>query len=141
MANIFQSYISKLFVDINRNNDDVITISTQFLSPEGDVFTLDRRTLSPNLIKTTGSLQELQPEVSDVYPFKITPPVLEDGTTELLSPTTRTPVTASQNYYVPIYFERYQPDVLRRIDKEFTELVDINEVIPTEPSPFQDSDT
>lgn len=122
MANIFQSYISKLFVDINRNNDDVITISTQFLSPEGDVFTLDRRTLSPNLLKTTSSLQELKPETSDVYPFKIVTPTLEDGTTELLSPTIQTPVTASQNYYVPIYFERYRPDVLRQIDSDFSEL-------------------
>jgi len=122
MASIFQSYISKVFIQTNTDNDDVVTISTQFLSPEGDVFTLDRRTLSPNIIKTTGSLEELKPEVSDIYPFKISTPILQDGSTEILSQTINTPVTASQNYYVPIYFERYTPEVLRRIDNEFTEL-------------------
>lgn len=122
MASIFQSYISKVFIQTNTDNDDVVTISTQFLSPEGDVFTLDRRTLSPNIIKTTGSLEELKPEVSNIYPFKISTPILQDGSTEILSQTINTPVTASQNYYVPIYFERYTPEVLRRIDNEFTEL-------------------
>ena len=87
MASIFQSYISKVFIQTNTDNDDVVTISTQFLSPEGDVFTLDRRTLSPNIIKTTGSLEELKPEVSDIYPFKISTPILQDGSTEILSQT------------------------------------------------------
>jgi hypothetical protein len=39
-----------------------------------------------------------------------------------LSPNIDTPVTASQNYYVPIYTERYNQEVLRFIDTTFTEL-------------------
>jgi hypothetical protein len=136
--NIFQSYISKVFVETQTQNSDVITIETNFLSPEGDTFTLERRVLEPTLLKTTSSINELKPEVSDVYPYKIVTPTLNDGTTLLVSPSIDTPVTASQNYYVPIYFERYSPDILRRIDREFTELLDINLVTDSEPSPFED---
>lgn len=137
--NIFQSYISKVFIESQTQNSDIITIETNFLSPEGDAFTLERRVLNPTLLKTTSSINELKPEVSDVYPYKIVTPVLDDGTTLLVSPTIDTPVTASQNYYVPIYFERYSPDILRRIDRNFTELFDVNEIIDSEPSPFEDS--
>lgn len=126
MADIFQSYISKVFVESQTENSDVVTIDTNFLSPEGDTFILERKVLSPNLIETTSSLNQLQPEVSTVYPYKSVPPREKDGSVLLYSRTIDTPVTASQNYYVPIYFERYDPEVLRNIDKEFTELVNIN---------------
>ena len=40
----------------------------------------------------------------------------------LQSPSMTTQPTASQGYYVPIYFERYNADVIRNIDTRFTEL-------------------
>jgi hypothetical protein len=122
MINILDSYIPKFIVDLNRNNDDIITVRTNYLSPEGDVYELDTRTISPVLIQTTQSLQELQPEISTVYPFKIVTPLDPDGSTVLLSPTINSLPTASQGYYVPIYFERYQPEFLENIDRSFTEL-------------------
>ena len=123
MANSFQSYISKLYVDVNRNNDDIIKVETEYLSPEGDVFILDKRTVSPVMIPTTSSIEELQPEISTTYPYKIATPLDIDGSSIVLSPTIDTPVTASQNYYVPVYFEIYKKDIINAISKEFTELV------------------
>jgi hypothetical protein len=122
MINILDSYIPKFLVDLNRNNEDIITVRTNYLSPEGDVYELDTRTISPVLIQTTQSLQELQPEISTVYPFKIVTPLDPDGSTVLLSPTVESAPTASQGYYAPIYFERYQPQFLEAVDKTFTEL-------------------
>lgn len=125
MTDILKSYIPKFIVDLNRNNDDVITVSTQYFSPEGDVYVLDKRTVSPSVIQTTQSLAELQPEVSTVYPFKIVPPKDVDGATIILTPSIETFPTASQNYYTPIYFERYNQTVVALIDKEFTELTTV----------------
>jgi hypothetical protein len=122
MINILDSYIPKFLIDLNRNNEDIITVTTQYLSPNGDVYELDTRAISPVMIQTTQSLQELQPEVSDVYPFKIVTPVDIDGSTLLLSPTPQTNPTASQGYYAPIYFERYKQDFLNNISKDFIEL-------------------
>lgn len=122
MINILNSYIPKFVVDLKRNNEDIIKVTTRYLSPEGDVYVLDTRTVNPVLVQTTQSLQELRPEISTVYPFKIVTPVDIDGSTVLLSPTITTAPTASQGYYVPIYFERYQTTFLENIDKQFTEL-------------------
>jgi hypothetical protein len=122
MINILDSYIPKFIVDLNRNNEDIITVRTNYLSPEGDVYELDTRTISPVLIQTTQSLEELQPEISTVYPFKIVTPLDPDGSTVLLSPTPTAIPTASQGYYVPIYFERYQSEFVQNVDRNFTEL-------------------
>lgn len=122
MIDPLKSYIPKFLVNLNRDNDDIITVSTDYFSREGDLYQLDRRTVSPNVLVTTQSLQELQPEVSNVFPFKIVPPRDIDGSVILLSPDIETSVTASQNYYVPVYFERYNQDVVALIDREFTEL-------------------
>jgi hypothetical protein len=129
MANILQqTYISKVIIGQNTNNDDVIQISTDFLSANGDVFTLDTRAISPSVIQTTSSISELKPEVSAVYPFKIVTPVDVDGSTILQSPSSQTQVTASQNYYTPIYFERYRLEILQLIDKQFNELTVFEQV-------------
>ena len=124
MINILNSYISKFLVNLRKNNEEVITVTTRYFSPEGDVYELDTRTLSPLLTQTTQSLQELQPEISNVYPFKIVTPIDVDGATVLLSPTINAVPTASQGYYVPIYFERYNLDFMQNVDKTFTELSD-----------------
>lgn len=122
MSNVLNSYIPKFIVDLNRNNPDAFIVSTSYFSPAGDQYVLDKRTINSSVIITTQSLQELQPEVSTVYPFKIVPPKEPDGSTLLLSPSVETEITASQNYYTPIYFERYDPSVLRALDKQFREL-------------------
>jgi hypothetical protein len=119
---IFQSYISKIFIKVNTTNDDIIKINSRKLSPEGDVYELDLRTISPKLIPTEKDIEELQPEVSDTFPFKVLVTEDENGRSVLYSPTIENEVTASQNYYVPVYFERYDLDVLREINKDFEEL-------------------
>jgi hypothetical protein len=122
MPNIFNSYIPKFLVGLNKNNDDIISVSSSYFSPSGDIYVLDTRTVSPNLVQTTQSLQELQPEISTIYPFKIVTPLDSDGATVIQSPSTTTQPTASQGYYAPIYFERYNSQVIQNIDVEFTEL-------------------
>lgn len=118
---IFQSYISKVFINTNTTNDDVVRITTKKFSPAGDIYELDLRVISPNIIQTEKNINELKPEISNVFPFKIVPPLDPDGSVIILSPTVETEVTASQNYYVPIYFERYDINILRQLDKEFVE--------------------
>lgn len=122
MNNILNSYIPKFLVDLKKKNEEIITVSTRYFSPEGDIFELDTRALSPNLIQTTQSLQELQPEISTVFPFKIVTPIDFDGVTVIQSPSVNTEPTASQGYYAPIYFERYNAEVVRNINTQFTEL-------------------
>jgi hypothetical protein len=121
-SNILNSYIPKYLVELQRNNEDIITVRTNYFSPQGDVYELDRRALSPVLIQTTQSLQELQPITSNVYPFAIVTPIEFDGSTLIMSPSVTTIPTASQHYYTPIYFERYNVDVLASIDRTFVEL-------------------
>lgn len=122
MINILNSYIPKFLVELNRNNDDIITVTTEYLSPSGDIYELDKRSINPVLIQTTQSLQELRPELSTTYPFKIVTPIDLDGSTVIVSATPQAIPTASQGYYVPIYFERYAQDFMQNINKEFTEL-------------------
>lgn len=119
MTNILNSYIPKFLVNLNRFNEDVITVSTRYFSPQGDVYELDKRTISPNVIQTTQSLAELKPEVSDTYPFKIVPPKDFDGSTLIQTPGIGTFPTASQNYYIPLYFERYNESIVRQINRSF----------------------
>lgn len=122
MPDILNSYIPKFLVDLKRNNDDVIKVSTQYLSNDGYQYELVEETISPVLLQTTQSLQELRPEVSNVFPFKTVTSIQPDGSTLLLTPSVETVPTASQGYYVPIYFERYSQTVIQNIDKTFTEL-------------------
>jgi hypothetical protein len=122
MADIFTSYISKLLINRRGDNDDVIKVRTTALSRDGDIYDFDKRITFPQVIQTEDSIAELKPEVSEIYPYKIVLPVEEDGSNLLVSPSVSTEVTASQNYYIPVYFERYDPTVLRRIDREFSEL-------------------
>lgn len=130
MTNILNTFISKVVIDLDKNNDDVMYVSTPYFSPRGDVYTLDKRTISPNVLMTTQSLQELIPEVSKVYPFAIVSPIDIDGSTIIFSPSLNTFPTASQNYYNPVYIERYNQDVLYALNREFTELT--NESVDAE---------
>ena len=122
MANIFESYLPKIIVEIEKLNTDSITINTNYFSPQGDSYVLEKRTLSPVLIQTTQSLNELKPVTSSIYPYKIVTPLDFDGSTIVISPSIQTFPTASQSYYAPIYFERYNEEVMRSVDKTFFEL-------------------
>jgi len=122
MSNFLDSFIPKYLVNLKKKNEDIITVSTKNFSADGDIFTIDTRVVSPIVIQTTQSLQELQPEISEVYPYKIVTPLDYDGSTIIISPSISTFPTASQGYYIPIYFERYNRDVIVNIDKTFTEL-------------------
>ncbi len=122
MSNFLDSFLQKFLVTLPKNNDDIITVTTQNFSQEGDIFTVDTRVINPSVIPTTQSLAELQPEISYTHPFKIVTPLDYDGSTIIVSPNIETQPTASQGYYVPIYFERYNREVMANIDRDFTEL-------------------
>lgn len=119
---ILNSYIPKFLVNLNRENEDVITVTTNYLSPDGDAYELDTRTISPVMIQTTESLQELKPEISTTYPFRGPVKLDYDNSTLLFTPSLTSVPTASQDYYAPIYFERYKQEVTSVINKDFTEL-------------------
>ena len=123
MTSILDTYIPKFLVTLkNKANNDLIFVSSSNFSTNGDVYTLDTRTVLPNVIATQESLNEIQPDISDVYPFKIVTPIDEDGSTILYTPTLENPPTASQFYYAPLYFDRYKPNTVNAININFTEL-------------------
>lgn len=128
MAEVFSSYVSKVQASARLNSGDVLFVSSSNLSVDEfstgptDVFKIDKRTIPTSITQTTQSLNDLRPEISTTYPYKIVPPLDFDSASIILSPTIETPVTASQNYYVPVYFERYNRSILQIIDKEFKQL-------------------
>lgn len=122
MSNKNITYISKVITSLFKQNEDVITIQTETLSPEGDTFIVDNRVLTVSALVTTSSLNELTPEISETFPYKIVTPKLSNGHTLILSPNTAVFPTASQNYYMATKFDRYNPTVIRSIDREFQEL-------------------
>lgn len=122
MRDIFNSYLPKFLVELKRKNEDIAVVTTKYIGSGNELYELDTRVIAPIVVSTTRSLQELQPEISTAYPFKIVTPLDYDGATILQSPSVDTQPTASQGYYAPIYFERYNKEVLKEIDTEFKEL-------------------
>jgi hypothetical protein len=122
--NPLQSFVPKVLVSSRFNNKDIVNIETTELDENNFEYKIYERVLQPSAIVTENNLIELQPEISEVYPFKIVPPVTETGVTRLLSPSITTAPTASQNYYLPLYEERYNHDVLRLLVRDFVELPD-----------------
>jgi hypothetical protein len=120
MANSFDTYLPRFLVERRAKNNDVVTVTSQYIFGN-NIYELDQRVIDPKVVQTEESLIELKPEVSAIYPYKIVLPTEEDGATLLLSRTINTPVTASQNYYIPLYFERYNIDIMRAINKDFEE--------------------
>jgi hypothetical protein len=135
MSNILESFVPKFLVNLKKANDDIITVTTKNFSPQGDQYVVDKRVVLPSVVQTTQSLQELQPEISYTYPYKIVTPLDYDGSTIVISPSRNSDPTASQGYYVPIYFERYNRDVIKNINKNFTELVLPTLLTPTDRLP------
>lgn len=121
-SNILNSYIPKFLINLNRDNEDIIKVNTRYFSPEGDVYELDKRTIAPVVIQTQESLNELRIETSSVYPVRIVAPLDFDGAVLIEVPSIETVPTASQSYFMPIYFERYSPEVIRNLDRNFVEL-------------------
>jgi len=122
MPNIFKSYVPKFIVDVNRYNEDILIVSSSNFSPQGDTYVVQRAAVSPSVIQTTQSLNELRPEISNVYPYKAVTPLDFDGSTVILTRGPETVPTASQHYYAPVYFERYKQEVVQLVDDQFTEL-------------------
>lgn len=122
MHNIQQTYISKVIVKSSKNAGKTIKISSNYLSPSGDVFTLEGSVIEDVAINSQESINDLSPEISTTYPYKVVTPIEPDGSTLILSPDVNTTPTASQNYYAPVVFERYQRPILTAIDRQFTEL-------------------
>jgi hypothetical protein len=92
--NLFNNYIPKFIVELNRANEDIRFVSTSYFDVNGDVYEFDARTINPLIIQTTQSLQEIRPEVSTTFPFKIVIPLDVDGANVLQVPTTFGPPTA-----------------------------------------------
>lgn len=122
MPNSSINYISSFLTSVDNVNQQTVSVSSSVLSNKGDTFTLNFATLSPNNIITTQSFNDLAVETSDVYPKKIVTPKDTDGSTILLIASINTAPTASQNYYVPLRFERFKQQVVQLIDTQFTEL-------------------
>jgi hypothetical protein len=137
MTDVFNTYLPRFLADRKKDNNDIVTITSQYLE-NNNIYEIDQRVIEPNVVQTEESLIDLKPEVSSVYPYKIVLPTEEDGATLLLSRTINTPVTASQNYYIPLYFERYNVDIMRAINKDFEEFVDV--VLPEEEGPFDEDE-
>jgi hypothetical protein len=129
MSNLFNTYIPKFIVDLNRPSGDITFVSTSYFAPDGDVYLLDKRTVNTSVIQTQQSIQELVPDVSTQYPFKIVIPLDVDGSNILQVPSLAGIPTASQHYYAPMWFERYNTQVINLLDKNFTELYDATSLV------------
>lgn len=116
------TYISKVYISSLKESEQVITVTTQNLSPAGDVINLNTKLLVINPLISTSSLEVLQPEVSDVFPYKVVTPYLPNGHKLILSPSVKVFPTASQNYYMATKFERYNPVVARSLNRQFEQL-------------------
>lgn len=121
MNKIFDTYVPKFLVNLTRDNEDIRYVSSSTFSADGDVYELDVRVVSPNVLQTEKSINELRPNVSDTYPFKIVLPLEKDSSNVLQISSLNTFPTASQYYYVPMYFERFTVSTHRTVDKQFTE--------------------
>jgi hypothetical protein len=119
---ILRNSLNKVIISSDVANSDMIKVSTSVLSSNGDVYEVDTRLLTPSLVQTSREVAELNPEVSTSYPYKVIVDRDSSGVVQLYVPDIDIPVTASQNYYVPLYYERYSVPILRVLDRQFTEL-------------------
>lgn len=122
MPNSTITYVPSFLNSVKGANQEIVLVSSSVFSPQGDVFTLNFGTLNTNTIITTQSFNDLVVETSEIYPRKIVPPTDTDGSTILLITAVTSAPTASQNYYVPLRFERFKQQVTNLIDRQFIEL-------------------
>jgi hypothetical protein len=122
MSNFTVNYISVALADAKKTNPNAIIVETDYIE-DGKTFTLAKRAIPQNaLISSLTDDTNLIYETSESYPYKVVTPKDESGATIIYSPDIDTFVTASQNYYAKLKFERYQESILRSIDKTFLEL-------------------
>jgi hypothetical protein len=130
MTNFRTSYISIALADAKKTNPNAIIVETDYIE-NGKTFTLAKRAIPQNaVISSSTDDVNLIYETSESYPYKVVTPQDDSGATIIYSPNIQTAVTASQNYYTRMKFERYQESILRSIDKAFLEL----EPAPTIPT-------
>ena len=122
MSNTNISYVSVVYADAKKDNPGKILVTTEYLSPEGDTFELVSEAIPQNAILDSVYQETLRPETSSVYPYKVVVGRTQNGSAVIYAPNIETFVTASQNYYTPMKFERYEPSVIRSLDKTFLEL-------------------
>lgn len=121
------SYLSPVQADISRNNPAVISIESEYLE-NNQKFTLVQSAIAQNATLLKTDLQELKAETSSIYPFKVVVEKDNAGVSTIYTPNISTPVTASQNFYAALRFERYEPDIVRAINTTFDELQAIEDL-------------
>jgi hypothetical protein len=133
MSNYTVSYISIALADAKKTNPNAIIVETDYIE-DGKTFTLAKGAIPQNaLISASTDDINLIYETSQIYPYKVVTPKDESGATIIYSPNIQTFVTASQNYYTKLKFERYQQSILRSIDKSFLELEPPEEIVTDSP--------
>jgi hypothetical protein len=130
------SYLSPVYADIRRNNPAAILVESEYLE-DGQTFTLETSVIPQNALVSKTDLSELSPETSSIYPFKVVVQKDDTGVTTIYTPNITTPVTASQNFYTRLKFERYVPAIIRAVDTEFAELETFEEVPDIDPPSLQ----
>ena len=131
---IRKDYISNVYVTTQLTGSNNITVDVYF-SEDGDYFELETESLRKLQSQSIGNIEvhtELDPETINgayEYPYKTRVVRLIDSSSLVYVPSIDTFPTASQYYYAPIVFERYNPVVIRNIDTQFRQLtVNIPEI-------------
>jgi hypothetical protein len=133
MSNFTVNYISIALADAKKTNPNAIIVETDYIE-DGKTFTLAKTAIPVNaIISSSTDDVNLIYETSEVYPYKVVTSKDESGVTIIYSPNIETFVTASQNYYTKLKFERYQESILRSIDKSFLELEPPQEILTDSP--------
>lgn len=122
------NYLSNIYVTTQTDFTENIEIYDVSFSEAGDFFTLDvdaLRRLQTQSIGNIESHSELDPDTINgeyTYPYKVKVPKLIDSSSLIYVPGVDTFPTASQYYYAPIVFDRYNPVIMRGINKNFEQL-------------------
>jgi hypothetical protein len=119
------SYLSRVYVQAFGLEGN--QVSTDFFGDDTDTFELVEESLRTFQTQSLGNLDKVTTLDTDIptvysYPFKTKVEKTLDSASLVYVQSVSTFPTASQYYYVPMVFERYQPSIMRAIDKEFTQL-------------------
>lgn len=126
---IIRNNISNVFVKSRTSLEQNVVINTSFFTQAGDTFTLDRRSLRLYETESLGELTTVsnldETAESNDYPYKNRIRRTVDSASLVFIRSNGelgSFPTSSQYYYTPIVYERYDPNILRNIDKTFYEL-------------------
>lgn len=121
MIDIMNVVIPKKIVTVDYTNADLKIVSSSYTAPDGTPSIRQKTVVKPDMKKLTIEDKSLHLDVSNNYPFKIVTLVTEDSASLIYSPSLQTYPTASQSYYAPLYAERFTPEFILAITREFTE--------------------